>query len=284
MDSDRPDDADPSRRQVLSSVVGVAAAPGLASFGGTSATDGTDLLGSDPAHDGWLATGDLEMDTIDYCEWFPTITWDDEGIEVTVSGERGPAIERRLDDVDLVESPYLVADVAPGVVDGFDAPVAFAYSLSRGGPDGERDVVARSDPVSVRQATPGQVYWDASDVPKAERASATHLGLAWTTADTATNPSNATEPYTGELVVGSVRASDRVETVGRARFADALRGLEAKHGSYRRTAVAERDEAGERGRFVFTSGATAQYRFDVLGRDRYRLTLDDVSVQLGGGW
>lgn len=284
MGSDRPDDADPSRRRVLSAVVGAAAVPGLASFGGTSVTDGTDLLGSDPAHDGWLATGDVEMGPADYCEWFPTITWDEEGVEITVSGERGPTIERRLDDVDLVASPYLVADVVPGVVDGSDAPVAFAFSLTQDSLDGDRTVLARSDPVTVRQATPGRVYWDASDVPRSERAAATHLGLAWTTAETSAHPSDAAEPYAGELVVGSVRVSDSAETVGRARYIDTLRGLEAEHGSFRRTEVAERGEGGERGRFVFTSGATAPYSFDVLGGDRYRLTLADVTVELGGGW
>lgn len=284
MGRDWTDDTGPSRRQVLSSVVGAAAFSGLPALVGDEGDGGTDLLSTDADTDGWLATGDVELDTVDYCEWFPTITWDDEAIEVSVSGEPGPRMDRRLDGVDLVESPYLVADVAPGVLDGSDVAVAFAFSFSRGSLDGDRDVLAWSEPVTIRQAMPGRVYWDASDVARSERASATHLGLAWTTADTTARPADADEPYTGELVVGAVRATDRAETVGRARFADTLRNLEAEHGSYRRTEVAERDDTGERGRFVFASGATAPYRFDVLDEDRYRLTLADVSVQLGGGW
>uniref|UniRef100_A0A8A2VI20 Uncharacterized protein n=1 Tax=Haloterrigena alkaliphila TaxID=2816475 RepID=A0A8A2VI20_9EURY len=196
-------------------------------------------------------------------------------------------MSRPITDLDLSAHPYFVADVTPGRVDGTDAPIAFQFRLYRSTDlldDSTRDPVAESDPVTVPQATPGQVYWDASDVEHDLLDVASRLEIGWYPADRDPESSDGSFAYRGGVVFDAVRATDSVDPAGRARLAATMRDLQFDHGAYVRTEVTEEFEDGEAGTFYFADGATEPYRFEVLAADRFLLTVADTEIEFGGGW
>lgn len=282
----------PSRRGVLSAIAGSAVIPGTSTV--DSVVDdpaGETALGTfETGMDGWRGSTGVSLSRVGRDEWAPAVTEGERALRVAVEGATGPSIRRRVDAIDLDDAPSLLADATPGAVEGTRAPVVFQFRLTRrtsSDLDGDGvETLGRSDPVELRQAVPGRIFWDASDIDSNARAAATHLEVHWYPADAASD-SGDDEPrfgYRGEVVLDDIRASESVETVGLARFLSALRNLEAEHGSYERTEVGDRGGTVETGRFVFVDGATEEYRFVVVSDDRYRLSLADTTARLGGGW
>lgn len=269
-----------TRRGVLSAVAGGGAASVLASFG-LDPADATDTLLGDFESDldGWRAEGDLELSRVGRDARPDGVTRGRRALAVTAAGESAPTVSRAISAVDLASSPHFVAAVAPGPVEGTDAPVAFRFRLRESdGLVGGGSVLAESPPVTVRQAMPGQVYWDASDVATSALDAAARLELRW-------HPVGAADrPYHGTVTVDAVRASSLVDPVGSARFAARLGELQFEHGPYERTELDERSDTTETGRFVFADGATEPYRFDALDDDRFRATLAGTEARFGGGW
>lgn len=272
-----------SRRELLSALAGLTAAPALAGPG-VGSEDAVGLGGSGDG-DGWRPADGTELTRVERGPWSTAADADERALRATPEGAAEPGIRRPADALELLETPYLTADVVPGVA-GFDGPVAFEFRLTRGG-DGDREVVARSDPVAVRQAVPGRVYWDASAVDALAAGGATHLEIAWYPAsrDRADEPDGtaAAAPYRGAVIVDDVRASATADAVAAARFVRTIRRLEAEHGSHERTEVAEGDSTTDAGRFVFADGASEPYRFDATDGGGFRLTVADESVEFEGG-
>lgn len=280
---ERPEDRGPElpRRGVLSALGGIGVSSTLASVvAGPNEGNGVSLLGArDAGAGGWRADGAIDLTRVERRIGAGGVTAGGRALEVSVEGDPAPRIHRPTEGIDPVARPYLLADVAPGTVSGTDSPVAFRFRLDR---DGEP--VAASPPVTVRQATPGQLFWDASDVPRRERAAATRLSLTWRPADGARTDRSAVDDYHGTVTVDDVRATGSVDPVGRARVESALRDLESAHGSYVETTVLSRSDAHEAGRVHFAGGTAEPYRFEVLSGARYRLTLAGTEARFGEGW
>ncbi|NUC74200.1 hypothetical protein HTZ84_18140 [Haloterrigena sp. SYSU A558-1] len=195
-------------------------------------------------------------------------------------------ISRPVTDLDLATHPYFVADVTPGRLVGTDARVAFQCRLYRStdlladGSTGEP--VAESDPVTVPQATPGRLYWDASDVDFGLLDAVSRLEIGWYPTDG--DPVDGTVAARGDVVVDDVRATASVDAVGSARLAATMRDLQFDRGPYVRTEVTETFDGGEAGAFVFADGETEPYRFETVGADRYLLAVADAEIEFGEGW
>lgn len=275
-DGDPPGET--TRRSLLSGIAGAAllgGGTGVAGAGGAipDATDATALGTFEDGFDGWSGTGEAVLDRVGRRDWPPAVTLGEVALHVDPGGGSEPAVRRSLDGVDLAATPYLLADATPGAVAGTDAPVAFAFRL-RDGLDG--DVLAAADPVTVRQAAPGMIYWDASDVPATTLPRATALEIAWWPVD------ERDVSYRGEVVLDNVRATADRAALEQVRFRVAIRQLEAEHGSYRRTEIRDRDGDRERGRFVFAGGATVPYRAARTADGGCRVTLDGDTFTFGG--
>ncbi|MGQ3413036.1 hypothetical protein ACT4ML_12330 [Natrinema sp. LN54] len=296
-----------SRRGVLSAVAGtgVAAAFGTAASnratGDSSIGDATDGIGDaidelplgtfESTLDGWGTDGDLALSRVARGDRPIAVTEGEYALEVATDGESVPTISRPVTDLDLSTHPYFVADVTPGRIDGTDAPVAFRFRLYRPSDlleDGlTEEPVAESEPVTVPQATPGHVYWDASDIDLGVLDAVSRLEIGWYPADTGSNSSDSpdgTVAYRGGIALDNIRATDSVDPVGRARLAATMRDLQFDRGAYVRTEVLEEFEAGETGAFVFADGETEPYRFETLAADRFLLTVADAEIAFGGGW
>jgi len=275
-----------SRRGVLAALAGIGASSVVGS-GASGAVRPDDIerttLGDfESGVEGWWAEGDAELTRIDREERPASVTTGDHALEVHTGTEPEPTVARRVDGTDLVAVPYLLADVAP-VPDGdTGGPVTFRFRLGRADDvGGEPDVLARSPPRTLRQAVPGRLYWDASDVPRATRAAATRLDVVWSSAE---DTADGTDTPGGSAVFDRVHAADAVDPVGRARLADAVEELSFAHGPCERTEVTDRSDRREAGHLVFADGATAPYRFVALADDRFRVTVGDTEARLGGGW
>lgn len=275
-----------SRRELLSALAGLTAAPALAGLD-VGSEDDVGLGGSGSDGDGWRPVGGTELTRVERGPWSTAAPGGDRALRATAAGAVEPAIRRSVEALEPLETPYLIADVVPGVA-GFDGSVAFEFRLTRGGTDGrDREVVARSDPVAVRQAVPGRVYWDASAVDRLADLGATHLEIAWYPAsrDPAADPDDgaAATPYSGAVVVDDVRASAAPDAVAAARFVRTIRRLEAEHGSHERTEVTERGPTTDAGRFVFADGASEPYRFAATGDGGFRITVAGEAIEFEGG-
>lgn len=274
-----------SRRELLSALAGLAAAPPLAGLGAGSEDD-VGLVGFGSDDDGWRPVDGTELTRVERGPWSTAASGGERALRATAEGATVPALNRPADGLELLETPYLTADVVPGVA-GFDGPVAFEFRLTRGADGRAREVVARSDAVAVRQAVPGRVYWDASAVDPLAAGRATHLEIAWYPAsrDRAADPEGgaAAAPYRGAVIVDAVRASASPDAVAAARFVRTIRRLEAEHGSHERTEVTERGPTADAGRFVFADGASEPYRFDATDGGGFRLTIAGEAVEFEGG-
>ncbi|MCU4972799.1 hypothetical protein OB955_08605 [Halobacteria archaeon AArc-m2/3/4] len=288
-----------SRRSMLSAVAGtsVVAAFGTATSkratSSVTAIDSIDdvLLGTfESTFDGWRAGGDLALSRVARHDRPVAVTEGEYALEAAVDGESTPTLWRSITGLDLSTYPYFVADVVPGRIDGTDAPVAFRFRLARPTDllDGSStlETVAESDPVTIPQATPGQLYWDASDVDIGLLETVSRLEIVWHPADHDPDSSKEGEDgaYRGDVVFDAIRATDSIGPVGRARLATTMRELQFDHGAYVRTEVTEEFEAGEAGTFVFADGTTEPYRFETLAADRLRLTIADTEIDFGAGW
>ena len=294
-----------SRRRVLSSVAAAGVSPLLASVASDPAgAESTDSLVYDVLSlgtfesglDDWRIDGDLRLSRVGRGDRPVAVTQGEHALEAAVEGDAVPAISRPVGSLDLATRPYFVADVAPGRVEGTDAPVAFRFRLYRpsGLLDADRELIAESDPVTVRQATPGRIYWDASDVDVGLLDAVSRLEIVWSPADADSGGADSGNAdsggstgdfaYRGSVVFDAIRATRSVGPVGSARIASTLVDLEFEHGPYQRTAVTAESDAVEEGEFVFADGETEPYRFEILGDDRYLFALAGTDVKLGGGW
>ncbi|MFC4551655.1 MULTISPECIES: hypothetical protein [Halorussus] len=296
-----------SRRRVLSSVAAVGVSPLLASVAADPAgAESTDSLVGDVLSlgtfesglDDWQIDGDLRLSRVGRDDRPVAVTQGERALEAAVEGDAVPAIFRPVGSLDLAARPYFTADVAPGRVEGTDAPVAFRFRLY-GPPDlldgsGDLELIAESDPVTVRQATTGRIYWDASDVDVGLLDAVSRLEIAWSPADVGSDDagsgdadsggSTADFTYRGSVVFDAIRATASADAVGSARIASTLVDLEFEHGPYQRTEVTAESNAVEEGEFVFADGEAEPYRFEILGDDRYLFALAGTDVKLGGGW
>ena len=286
-----------SRRGVLSSFAGTGVA---ATFGAIAsrhaATDvaATGLIDEVPLGtfestlDDWRTDDDIALSRVSRHDRPLVVSEGEYALDVAVDGDPAPTISRPITGLDLSAHPYFVADVVPGRVDGTDAPVAFRFRLYR--PTGVLDAwttgepVAESGPVTVPQATPGRIYWDASDVETDLLDVVSRLEIGWYPADRDPDSSDEAFAYRGGVVFDAVRATASVDPVGSARLSATMRDLQFDHGTYVRTEVTDEFDAGEAGTFVFTDGATEPYRFEVLAADRFLLAVADTEIRFGGGW
>lgn len=273
-----------SRRGVLSALAGLTAVPGVTASGIVDPDDAVDLGVAGPAGGGWRPVGEVELSRVDRGPW-STAAAGEGALRAAADGAAEPAVARPVDAAELLATPYLTADIVPGVARGVEGPVAFEFRLVRGGA-GTRDrtVLARSDPVVVRQAVPGRIYWDATAVDAAARR-ATDLEIAWCPAPGDGDAGGAApeDPYRGAVVLDAVGASADPDAVAAARFVRAVRRLEADHGTLERTEVTERGPTAAAGRFVFADGATAAYRFEDRGAEGYRLSVAGEAVEFRDG-
>ena len=283
-----------SRRSVLSAFAGtgVAAALGAITSEPTAATvtdsiDAISLGTFESTLDDWRTDGDLELSRVSRRARPVAVTEGEYALAVAGDDEPAPAISRPVTGLELSARPYFVADVAPSRLEDTDAPVAFRFRLYRPTDaldTGSLEPVAESDPVTVRQATPGRIYWDASDVGTDLLDAVSRLEIAWHPADRDPDSSDGTVAYRGGIVFDAIRATASVDPVGSARLAATMRDLQFDHGAYVRTEVTEEFDAGEAGTLHFADGATEPYRFEIIATDKFRLTIADVEIELGGGW
>lgn len=268
-----------TRRGILSGLAGATLLSGTAGVGtvggmATATTDDVIELGTfEDDLDGWAAADGETLSRVGHRDWPPAVTVGEVALHVDAGGAVEPAVRRPLDDIDLADAPLVVADATPGVVEDTDSPVAFAFRLRE---DVGGDVLAASDPVTVRQAAPGRIYWDARDVTSTVLSAAATMEIAWWPADT---PDTA---YSGEVVLDNVRATAEPTLLEHVRFRVAIRHLEAEHGSYRRTEVEERDGDSERGAFVFASGERVDYRAERTVDGGCAVTLAGETYRFGG--
>jgi len=267
-----------TRRSLLSGLAGAAILSGGAGLGTASgvipdATDATALGTFENGLDEWAASGGETLSRVDRRDWPPAVTLGGLALHVDAAGATRPAVHRPLGGVDLAAAPYVIADATPGAVDDTDAPVAFAVRL-RDQVRGE--VLAVSDPVTVRQAAPGRIYWDASDVATPGLTAATTMEIAWWPTDA------PDQSYRGAVVLDNIRATAEPTALEHVRFRVAIRHLEAEHGSYRRTEVLERDDDRERGAFVFAGGEHVSYHAERTAAGGCAVTLAGETYLFGG--
>lgn len=287
----------PSRRGVLSTVagIGIGATLGtiMSKYSDTtvSATDSIDEipLGTfESTFDSWQTDGAIALSRVARHDRPVAVTEGQYALDVAVDGEPAPVISRPITDIDLSAHPYFVADVAPGRVAGTDAPVAFQFRLYRPtvALDGESalELVAESDPVTVPQAAPGRIYWNARTIETGLLDAVSRLEIGLYPADRDLDSSDDAFAYRGGIVFDAIRATPTVDPVGSARFAATMRELQFNHGAYVRTEVRDEFDAGETGMFVFTDGTTQPYQFEVLAADRFLLTVAGTEIELGRGW
>lgn len=285
-----------SRRGVLSAFAGVsvgtlgafASEPAAADVTATDSSDVIPLGTFESTLDDWQTDGDVALSRVARRDRPVAVTEGERALNVTVDGDPLPAISRPVTGLDLSAHPYFVADVAPSRVDGTDAPIAFRfrlYQLTDGLDIGSTlEPVAESDPVTVRQATPGRIYWNASDVETGLLDAVGRLEISWYPADRDPHSTDGTFAYRGGVVFDSIRAAASIDPVGSARIAATMRDLQFDHGPYVRTEVTDEFDTGEAGTLVFADGATEPYRFETLAADTVRLTVADTEIELGGGW
>ncbi|WP_224448619.1 hypothetical protein [Haloprofundus salilacus] len=284
-----------SRRTVLSAFAGTGVATALGSITSTPAaatlTELTDVLSLgtfESTLDEWRTDGDLALSRVARGDRPIAVTEGEYALNVAVDGDPTPSISRPVSGLELSSYPYFVADVAPGRVDDTDAPVAFRFRIYRPtdalDADSELEVVAESDPVTVPQAVPGRIYWDASDVKTDLLDAVSRLEIIWYPDDTGLDSPDDAFAYRGGVVFDAIRATASVDPVGSARLAATMRALQFDHGAYVRTEVTDKFDDGEAGAFVFADGATEPYEFEILAEDRFRLTIADTEIKLGGGW
>jgi len=295
-----------SRRTLVSAFAGTGVGAALASLGGDRAdrpestrrdradprvTNSTaDLLDAvslgsfESDLDGWEADDEIRLSRVARSDRPVAVTEGQYALEASAEDESATAISRPVGTLDLAARPYFVADVAPGRVEGTDAPAAFRFRLYRRADslDADLELVAESDPVTVRQAAPGRVFWDAGDVHADLLDAASRLEIAWRPADSTSGDSDDGSTSGGTVILDAIRASARADPVGSAHLAATMRDLQFDHGPYERTEILTRSETAEEGELVFADGATEPYRSEVLDDDRFRLTLAGTEVKLGG--
>lgn len=285
-----------SRRGVLSAFTGTGVAAVLGEIASnpvaaTTATDSTDAisLGTfESTLDNWQTNSDIALSRVSRHNRPVCVTEGEYALNATVNGDPAPTISRSVADLNFSRYPYFVADAAPSRIEGTDASISFQFRLYRLADildDGSAlKLVAESDPVTVPQATPGRLFWDASNVEPDLLDVVARLEIGWYPADRDRDSTDGTFAYRGEIVFDSIRATDSVDPVGSARLATTMRELQFDHGAYVRTEVTEEFSAGEVGTFVFADGATEPYRFEILATDQFRLTVAGTEIKLGGGW
>jgi hypothetical protein len=254
----------------------------------TSSSEGISLGTFESTLDGWGSDRDVGLSRVSRRDRPVAVTEGEYALNVAGDGDPAPAISRPVTGLDFVANPYFVADVAPGRADGTDAPIAFQFRLFRptidlNGGSG-LELVAESGPVTVRQAVPGRIYWDASGVETGLIDAVTRLEIGWYPADRGLDSPDGELAYYGGVVFDSIRATDSVDPVGSARLAAKMRDLQFNHGAYVRTEVTDEFDSGEAGSFVFADGVTVPYRFEILAPDQFRLTVAGTAIELGGGW
>lgn len=286
-----------SRRGVLSSFAGAGVA---ATFGAiaskhaatnvaaTGLTDEVSLGTFESTLENWRTDGDIALSRVARHDRPLVVSEGEYALDVAVDGDPDPTISRPVTELDLLAHPYFVADVVPGRVDGTDAPVAFRFRLYRSTEVLDvwetKELVAESGPVTVPQATPGRIFWDASDIKTDLLDVVSRLEIGWYPADRDPDSSVEAFAYHGGVVFDAIRATASVDPVGSARLAATMRDLQFDHGTYVRTEVRDESDAGETGTFIFADGATEPYRFEVLAADRFLFTVADVEIKFGGGW
>ncbi|WP_209309534.1 hypothetical protein [Haloarcula amylovorans] len=286
-----------SRRGVLSSFAGT----GIATiFGATASNYGaTSVAATDPIDDiplgtfestldQWQTDSDITLSRVARHARPLAVSEGEYALDVTVDGAPTPTISRPITELNLAAHPYFVADVVPGRIGGTNAPIAFQFRLYR--PTdvlddwSTRELVAESDPVTVPQTVPGQIYWDASDIEPELLDVGSWLEIGWIPADRDSDSSDEAFAYRGGVVFDAIRATASVTPVGSAYLSTMMRDLQFDHGVYDRTEVRDEFDTGEAGTFIFDDGTTVPYRFEVLAADRFLLTVADTEIKFGGGW
>lgn len=297
--------SDVARRDVL----GGLALAGLSSTGlalPASANRGeTTVLGDfEDGTEGWTTDGGNSLSTVSRSEQRLGVTHGSRALEVHVNGDGFPAIHNRraIGRADLVEYPYLIADVTPGTDANVDSALSFQFRLhhSHGGDEtggnGKRGSTSNEKPALVeasREVTAGAPFtdsltWDLTELDEEVRRKAKRLEIRWHPLryppEGGARGNQRNVDYRGSVYVDWVRLSDNPTDVAARQYHQRWQSLEAEHGRYVDTEIEERTDDGESGAFVFEDGTRVAYELVVLGEHKYRLTVDSESFQLGTGW
>ncbi|MBX0298240.1 hypothetical protein [Haloarcula nitratireducens] len=286
-----------SRRGVLSSFAGTGVA---AIFGGVAsdytatnvaATNQIDdiVLGSfESTLDKWQSDDEVSLSRVTRHDRPLAVSEGEYALDVTSDSTSTPTISRPITELNLATHPYFVADVVPSQIDGTNAPIDFRFRLYRPKNvlDGwsTQELVVESEPVTVPQAVPGRIYWDASDIKPELLEMGSHLEIGWYPTDRDPDSPDGAFEYRGGVVFDAIHATASVDPVGSARLSTMMRDLQFDHGTYVRTEVEDEFDTGETGTFVFDDGTAVPYRFEALAAERFLLTVAETEIKFGGGW
>lgn len=297
-----------SRRSVLGGIAAAGLTPVAvaATAEGKSAT--TTVLGDfEDGLDGWRTDGGNRLQTVEPEQPPHGVTNGSQALRVNVRGDGFPNIRKHdLKGVDLVENPYLLADVTPGRDSTVESSFTFQFRLHHsnggGGGNGGRSargnqngngngksapVVASSEIVAGRGFTE-RLTWDLTSVDEEIRRNANRLQIQWypTRYPPEKGPRGKQKQveYQGSVDFDWIRVTSSPTEVAKQQQERQWRTLETEHGPYRDTTVEERTEDAERGQFVFDDGTTIPYEALVLDENKFELTIGSETHKFGDGW
>lgn len=202
------------------------------------------------------------------------------------------------------KNPYLLADVTPQMDQSIRSSLTFQFRLRHaygrankkkgekkrkgGAKDGQKALAVESPEITAGAGFTERLTWDLSDVDEAIRRKAKRLQIRWYPTkfppEGGSRGKQKQADYSGTVHVDGVRVTDSANEVGGVRRQRQWQSLQAEHGPYRDTNILEQTAEIEHGEFVFDDGAAVPYEVVVLGDDKFELTIDSETFEIGAGW
>lgn len=295
-----------TRRTVLTGVGSaglVTALSGILPEPVTAQTNGkkTQLGSFESGLDGWRTNGGNDLSRISR-EERPFAIEGGYGLQVTVQGDSYPMIEntKRVKDADFKTHPYLFATITPSQINDTESTITVAFRLhySKNGGSGSNGqeagdaqksvLVEESDEIIVQPFVKRTITWDMSGIDKAKRANAKRLEIVWYPTDHPPDHGprgrGSGFDYQGDVLFDDIHLGDSGTELSAKRMAEDFRDLQFEHGQYQETEVTSRDSDSELGQFIFSSGVTVKYSFEIVADEQYELTIGETTYRFGGGW
>lgn len=273
--------------------------PGLLS-GSADANSVNTVLGEfEDGMDGWRTNGGVSLSRVSKEERPYAVENGDYALSVEPNGDAFPVIENRsnVDGVNFVETPYLVGRIRslPGgneetltLVLRYHhqaTPAERSGQSGNGQGNGGKPALVEETTLSVVNGGRSTFSWDLTDLDDDKLRSPQRLEIGWylgdSPPDTGPRGNQAGGPVPGRVFLDAIRMTGSRELLERSSFMNYMDNLVVEHRDYRYESRSFYDDS-EEGAFVFADGTELDVRWEDLGSDGERFTIDGRTFRLGG--
>lgn len=295
-----------SRRSIISGIMAAGLGSSTIPLGSQQAYakegDVTMLGDFESGRDDWSTNGRNKLSIVTAEQRPAGVTKGQQALEVEVTGDSYPLIEnnKQVQKADFINHPYLIADVAPGLVSDTDSNITFKFRLHHSNGESENGsaqkgtqteksaLVEESDEITVRPAVPSRLYWDMSEISSNKLEAAQRLEITWYPTKHPPKSGGRGQgqgfDYRGTVTFDNIRLSDRIDEASNAQISQKMLNMEFEFGIFTEKMVDTYSDDLEEGKFVFKDGTQVAYSFEVLDEDKYRYVIDGEEFKLGGEW